>query len=194
MPGMDAPQSLEGRIVQVLPQSNNKQAELLITSLDLSRPLDSLLDPFVAAWPLATCYLLPQYLRSFYLPFHCDTLYVSCFYSLRHCTDWRQYRVDNTWKQCRRGLVILQNTGWMMRRASKWYHARPLVWMTAWNTLEKSHRSNHQVIESSARHQTRSLYDNVLGESAQFSSHVKIGDIPHSQLSSMSHRSRHGGC
>ena len=99
MPGMDAPQSLEGRIVQVLPQSNNKQAELLITSLDLSRPLDSLLDPFVAAWPLATCYLLPQYLRSFYLPFHCDTLYVSCFYSLRHCTDWRQYRVDNTWKQ-----------------------------------------------------------------------------------------------
>ena len=83
----------------------------------------------------------------------------------------------------RRGLVILQNTGWMMRRASKWYHARPLVWMTAWNTLEKSHRSNHQVIESSARHQTRSLYDNVLGESAQFSSHVKIGDIPHSQLS-----------
>ena len=182
------------RIVQVLPQSNNKQAELLITSLDLSRPLDSLLDPFVAAWPLATCYLLPQYLRSFYLPFHCDTLYVSCFYSLRHCTDWRQYRVDNTWKQCRRGLVILQNTGWMMRRASKWYHARPLVWMTAWNTLEKSHRSNHQVIESSARHQTRSLYDNVLGESAQFSSHVKIGDIPHSQLSSMSHRSRHGGC
>lgn len=193
MPGMDAPQSLEGRIVQVLPQSNNKQAELLITSLDLSRPLDSLLDPFVAAWRL----LLVTCCRNTCARSTCLFIATHCMYRASILCDTVQTGdsiASITPGSSRRGLVILQNTGWMMRRASKWYHARPLVWMTAWNTLEKSHRSNHQVIESSARHQTRSLYDNVLGESAQFSSHVKIGDIPHSQLSSMSHRSRHGGC